>query len=141
MSAYIPVTLQLRVRDRFGDCCAYCRTAERLTVVTFEFEHIAARASGGPTTYENLCLACPMCNRFKSDSASAVDPLTDSEVPLFHPHHQIWTDHFSWSNDGTEVIGLTPEGRATIVALKMNRAAVVRVRRMWVELGEHPPQE
>jgi len=81
-----------------------------------------------------------MCNRFKSDSASHIDPVTAAVVPLFHPQQQAWTDHFVWSEDGSEIIGRTPEGGATISALKMNRAAVIRVRRMWVELGEHPPK-
>lgn len=40
MSAYIPVELQQKVRTHFRNCCAYCRTAEALTVVIFEFEHI-----------------------------------------------------------------------------------------------------
>ncbi|MEL6778294.1 MAG: HNH endonuclease, partial [Cyanobacteria bacterium J06597_16] len=30
--------------------------------------------------------------------------------------------------------------RATCAALRMNRPQLVRVRRMWVILGEHPPQ-
>ncbi|MDJ1180841.1 hypothetical protein PJF56_18430 [Roseofilum sp. BLCC_M91] len=31
MSAYIPVELRQQIRDRFGNCCAYCHTAEFLT--------------------------------------------------------------------------------------------------------------
>jgi hypothetical protein len=31
MSAYIPVDLQRKIRDRFADCCAYCLTTESLT--------------------------------------------------------------------------------------------------------------
>jgi hypothetical protein len=41
----------------FGDCCAYCRTAEHLTVVTFEYEHIVPRSAGGQTELENLCIS------------------------------------------------------------------------------------
>ena len=67
MSAYVPVDLQREVRAQFADCCAYCRTAEALTVVTFEYEPIVPQVSGGETVLENLCLACPTCNRFKSD--------------------------------------------------------------------------
>lgn len=139
MSAYIPVEVQRQVRERFGDCCAYCRTAEFLTATTFEFEHIIPRGAGGETTAENICLSCPMCNRYKSDNQSAPDPVTHADVALFQPLQQSWTDHFAWSEDGTEVVGLTPVGRATAAALKMNRPAVVRVRKMWVAMGEHPP--
>jgi hypothetical protein len=140
MSAYISTELQRSVRNRFSDCCAYCRTAEKLTATVFEFEHIVPRSAGGETTLENLCLACPMCNRYKSDSSSAIDPLTKVVVPLFHPHQDRWADHFAWSDDSTEVVALTANGRATIAALKMNRAAMIRVRRMWVALAEHPPE-
>ncbi|MBG1270884.1 HNH endonuclease [Nostoc sp. WHI] len=140
MSAYIPVKLQRQVRDRFSNCCAYCRTAETLTVTTFEFEHIMPRSAGGETVLENLCLSCPSCNRYKAQSQTATDPLTEEIVSLFHPYFQIWIDHFGWSEDGTEIIGLTPIGRGTIAALKMNRPQVTRVRQMWVKMGEHPPK-
>jgi len=139
MSAYIPVAFQRRVRERFGNCCAYCQTAEVLTATTFEFEHIRPRSVGGETTFDNLCLSCPMCNRFKSDFSSAADPLTQRVVPLFHPQQQSWREHFAWCADGTEIGGLSSIGRATLAALQMNRAAMIRVRRMWVEMEEHPP--
>lgn len=140
MSAYVPAALKRHVRERFANRCAYFRTAEDLTATQFEIEHIDPRAAGGETAFANLCLACPMCNRFKSDSSSAVDPVTAISVPLFHPQLQVWREHFEWSNDATEIIGLSPVGRATIVALRMNRPAMIRVRRMWVAMGEHPPQ-
>jgi hypothetical protein len=140
MSAYIPAALKRSVRDHFGQCCAYCRTGERLTATHFEIEHIQPRAAGGETTFENLCLSCPMCNRFKSDSSLAIDPVTNASVPLFHPQLQHWAEHFAWSKDGTEITGLSPNGRATVAALRMNRSAMIRVRQMWVLLAEHPPR-
>lgn len=139
MTAYVPLALQRLVRERFRDCCAYCRTAERLTAASFEFEHILPLSAGGATEYENLCLSCPMCNRYKSSREAGTDPDTQTEVPLFHPHRQRWDDHFSWMSAGAEVLGLTPIGRATSLALKMNRPAIVRVRRLWIAMGEHPP--
>ncbi|NMG20737.1 HNH endonuclease [Brasilonema bromeliae] len=139
MSVYIPVELQRRIRNHFADCCAYCRTAESLTVSTFEFEHIIPRSAEGETIFENLCLSCPSCNRYKASRQTAIDTITQQEVPLFHPQQQLWTEHFTWSEDGTEIIGLTPVGRATILALKMNRPQLTRVRKMWVKMEEHPP--
>lgn len=139
MSVYISVELQKRIRNHFADCCAYCHTAESLTVTTFEFEHIIPRSSTGETIFENLCLSCPSCNRYKASRQTALDPITQQEVALFHPHLQLWGDHFVWSEDGTEIIGLTPVGRATISALKMNRSQLTRVRGMWVKMREHPP--
>jgi len=139
VSVYIPAQLQRRVRDHFADCCAYCRTAEQLTAAIFEFEHIVPRAADGETVFENLCLACPTCNRFKADHTAATDQATQRSVPLFHPQRERWEDHFAWNEGATALVGLTPTGRATIAALRMNRPQLVRVRRMWVALGEHPP--
>lgn len=139
MSVYVPVELRKRVRDHFAECCAYCRTAERLTAAIFEFEHILPRATGGETVFENICFACPTCNRYKSDRTAAIDPETNEEVRLFHPHQDAWSDHFSWNEATTELISQTSIGRATIAALKMNRPQLIRVRRMWAEMGEHPP--
>jgi hypothetical protein len=137
-SIYIGVQLQKRVRERFANCCAYCRTAENLTVSIFEFEHIVPRSAGGKTVFENLCLSCPTCNRFKADRQMVPDSATGEDVPLFHPQRDKWTDHFAWNESATEIMGLTPSGRATIAALKMNRPQLVRVRCMWVAMGEHP---
>ena len=139
MSAYILVEIQRRIRSQFANCCAYCRTAEALTVTTFEFEHIVPRSGGGETTFENLCLACPSCNRFKTVRQTGFDAVTQQDITLFHPQRQIWADHFAWDEDKTQLIGLTPVGRVTIAILKMNRPQLVRVRQMWIKMGEHPP--
>lgn len=139
MSAYVSVELQRQIRDRFANCCAYCRTAEALNVSTFEFEHIQPLSAGGQTVFANLCLSCPTCNRFKATRQTVTDPETKERVALFHPQQQKWAEHFAWNEDATELVGLTPIGRATIAALKMNRPALVRVRKLWVKMGEHPP--
>ncbi len=139
MSVYISVELQHQIRSRFANCCAYCRTAESLTVTTFEFEHIVPLSKGGRTIFENLCLSCPSCNRYKATRQIATDPITQEEVGLFHPQKQVWSSHFEWNGEAIEIIGLSPTGRATVVVLKMNRPQLLRVRRMWVKMGEHPP--
>ena len=140
MSAYISVELQRQIRDKFSNCCAYCLTAEFLTATTFEFEHIIPRSNGGETVFENLCLACPSCNRFKAVRKNTIDPVTEISTPFFNPQLQIWNEHFIWNDDASEIVGLTDIGRVTIEALKMNRVQLVRVRKMWVKLGEHPPK-
>ena len=67
MSDYVPIALRKRVHSHFLESCGYCKTQEYLTVVTFEVEHIVPRSLGGATEFDNLCLACPSCNRFKSN--------------------------------------------------------------------------
>ncbi|MBD2494583.1 HNH endonuclease [Nostoc sp. FACHB-280] len=140
MSVYIRVELQRQIRECFGECCAYCRTAEFLTAMTFEFEHIRPLSVGGETVFKNLCFACPSCNRYKADRQSAIDPQSGETVALFHPQEQVWQEHFAWDESRTQMNGLTAIGRATIEALQMNRKALVRARAMWVKLGEHPPE-
>jgi len=139
LSGYVPVELRRQIREHFGGCCAYCRSAEDLTVSIFEIEHIEPRSFGGPTNFENLCFACPTCNRYKSDRLLGHDPQSGDEVKLFHPQSDRWEDHFRWNTDFTEIAAMTATGHATIESLRMNRPQLVRVRRMWVEMGEHPP--
>lgn len=139
MSVYVAVELQRRIRACFADCCAYCRSAEALTVTTFEFEHIVPRSAGGATMFENLCLACPSCNRYKTVRQNGFDLVTQQDVALFHPHLHSWNEHFAWNEDATEIMGLTSVGRVTIAVLRMNRPQLVRVRQMWVKMKEHPP--
>jgi hypothetical protein len=140
MSIYVPAALRRRIRAQFADGCAYCLTAEALIAATFEIEHIVPRSTGGETVFDNLCLACPTCNRYKASRQTAIAPLLGRTVPLFHPQHQRWEEHVVWNADATLILDHTPIGQATIEALRMNRPALIRFRRLWVRMGEHPPQ-
>lgn len=137
--AYISESLRQEVTDRARGRCEYCQT-QQVIVVSMEIDHIVPESVGGETTLDNLCLACVGCNGFKLDFQSGIDPETEQEVRLFNPRNQEWHNHFQWSDDGLEVIGLSATGRATIARLRMNRDAVVNSRRRWVEAGWHPPQ-
>jgi HNH endonuclease len=139
VSAYVAVELQRQIRAYFDNRYAYCRSAEALTVSIFEFEHIIPRSAGGKTEFENLCLACPSCNRYKAFRQTGFDLIERQDVVLFHPHLQSWTEHFAWNEDATEILGLTSVGRVKIAVLRMNRPQLVRVRKMWVKMKEHPP--
>ena len=70
----------------------------------------------------------PAVHNFKGTQTDALDPETGQRVPLFDPRRQRWSEHFAWSEDGTRVLGQTPCGRATVLALQLNHLiAVVRV--------------
>jgi hypothetical protein len=140
VSEYLPTELRRQIRDHFRGCCAYCRSAEELTVAIFEVEHVIPRSAGGSSVFSNLCLACPTCNRYKGSRTTARDPRTGDTAPLFQPHRDTWNTHFAWNEDATEITGLTPIGRVTVEALRMNRRQLVRVRRMWTAMGVHPPE-
>ncbi len=98
-------------------------------------EHIIPLAAGGNSDEENLWLACPLCNGFKGSQTHHPDPETGEAAPLFNPRRQNWRDHFQWSAGGVEIQGMTPTGRATVVALKLNNENLTRARRRWVLVG------
>lgn len=137
----IPQSLREFVRQRAGQRCEYCQTSEQISGLEHEIDHIIPRASQGTTTAENLCLACSSCNGYKQAKTHETDPESGNVVPLFHPRQQRWREHFVWSADGTQIIGLTPSGRATIQALNLNHPLIVSARRRWTAAGWHPPKE
>jgi hypothetical protein len=102
---------------------------------------IRPEAAGGLTREDNLCLACHACNEFKGAQTHARDPQTGRRVRLFNPRTQRWPEHFAWSQDGTRIMGLTPCGRATVVALQLNHEEIVHARRLWASVDWWPPEE
>lgn len=131
--------LRRMVKERAHFCCEYCISQESYSPDPFSGEHIIPLDSGGESTEDNLALACQGCNNLKHIKTSAIDPVTLQEVPLFHPRRSVWHEHFAWNDDFTELIGLTPTGRATIVELRLNRENVVNLRRVLINVGKHPP--
>jgi hypothetical protein len=63
------------VRNRAGNRCEYCLLPEAF-LVPHEPDHVIASQHGGPTSSENLALACFDCNRRKGPNISSVDPWT-----------------------------------------------------------------
>lgn len=138
----IPTDIDQRVRRAALQRCGYCLSPQHLVMARLEVEHIIPLAKGGTDDEINLWLACPICNRHKADKVTAIDPETDTVVPLFNPRTQNWADHFGWSSDGLRVIGLTSIGRATVIALQLSEDPdALLVRSYWVLAGWHPPQE
>ena len=134
MSETTPAQLAKLVRDRAGDVCEYCRLPQISQEAVFHINHIWPRVAYGSTSADNLALACVTCSLKKAARTHAHDPLTKELVPLFHPRQNRWTDHFCWSR-GCRILGLTPTGRATALALGMNRPAVIAIRKALTKLG------
>lgn len=141
MATYIPAGVRQEVRNRARQRCEYCQSPEWLTGLPHAIDHIIPRQLDGANSADNLCLACSGCNGHKHASVEAVDPETNETVPLYHPRQQGWLDHFAWSADGQQIIGLTAVGRATVNALQLNRLLSVNARRLWVAAGWHPPKD
>jgi hypothetical protein len=137
------VTVQQRilVAQRAAGCCEYCFSQARFSPDPFSVEHIVPRAQGGTDELENLALACQGCNNRKYIHTSARDPVTGEVVPLYHPRNHRWYEHFTWSEDYSLLLGLTPLGRATVVRLHLNREGVVNLRLVLRTVHEHPPTE
>lgn len=102
-------------------------------------DHIHPKALGGADRSDNLCAACYRCNEYKGANAHDSDPATGELVPLFNPRTQVWPEHFAWANGGTHIVGLTPTGRATVLALRLNNEYVVEARVLWIARRWHPP--
>ncbi|HEY9849629.1 MAG TPA: HNH endonuclease signature motif containing protein [Leptolyngbyaceae cyanobacterium] len=139
MSTYVPESLRNQISQTDRARCCYCLTSEANSGIPMTYDHVKSISKGGETTFENVCLACRSCNEFKSDATEAVDPVTGETLPLFNPRRQTWSEHFTWSADGTIIEGLTAIGRATIVRLRMNNLVILAARRRWTVCGWHPP--
>jgi HNH endonuclease len=136
---YIADTLRRKVLEDAQHRCGYCLTSQHITAMPMHIEHLIPLAAGGTSDEENLWVACPLCNGAKGTRTHYPDPETGEEVPLFNPRRQVWREHFRWSESSMEIIGLTPCGRATVIALKLNNEYLTRARRRWVLAGWHPP--
>lgn len=136
---YISAEERDQIERRAEYRCEYCQCWAAYSAQSFVLEHIIPVAKGGKTILDNLCLACGGCNGHKYTKTEAVDPVSKIIVPLFHPRTNHWTEHFCWSDDYLYLIGLTPIGRATVIALQMNRAGVINVRTLLLAVGKHPP--
>lgn len=139
--AYIRAAVVRRIRKQARNRCGFCLSPQSLVMARLQVEHLIPLAKGGSNDEENLWLACPLCNSHKSDKVQEKDPETNTIVALFNPRTQDWYEHFEWSKDGVHIIGKTPIGRATIIALKLNDDAdAIIVRTHWVQAGWHPPK-
>ncbi|MDM9385435.1 HNH endonuclease signature motif containing protein [Chlorogloeopsis sp. ULAP01] len=140
-SSQISEEVRTRIRTQAKNQCGYCCSLQKYVLGILEIDHIIPKAVGGTDDEENLWLACRLCNAFKGIQTHGQDPVTNRKIKLFNPRQQKWSRHFSWSEDGAYIVGITACGRATVVALQLNNAYAVTVRQAWVSAGWHPPQE
>jgi hypothetical protein len=119
--------------------CEFCRFPAAYTNAPFHCEHVRPRDAGGETVFSNLAWVCPWCNAHKYSKTDGRDPQTGRRVALFNPRRQRWARHFAWSDNLLLIVGRTAIGRATVQELNLNRQEVVRLRRLLLAAGEHPP--
>ena len=136
---HISARLRQRVIQRAHDRCEYCGISQAAQEAAFHIDHIIPQTAAGKTILENLALACVSCSLRKGARLRAADPKTGTEVRLFNPRADAWRLHFRWN--GIELVGISPIGHATIVALSLNRARTQRIRAQEIFHGRHPPPD
>lgn len=137
----ISAKLRLKVTQRANDLCEYCKSPKAYSPSPFDTEHITPLSLGGSSTLDNLAYSCNGCNGHKYNKTKSLDPIAEILVPLYNPRVGNWADHFAWDEDGLMIIGITPSGRATVEALKLNRPALLNLRKLLQIVGEHPPAD
>jgi hypothetical protein len=79
------------------------------------------------------------CNDRKYTAVEGIDPVSGETVKLFNPCRDRWDDHFIWAANNSQIVGRSSAGRATVAKLKLNRPELVKLRRILLIAGEHPP--
>jgi HNH endonuclease len=133
----VPEELSRAVRARAGARYQYCLMHESLQGASFHIERVIPQCKGGRSDLENLALACPGCNLHKASRITAIDLATGEDVRLFHPIHQLWSEHFRFK--GYQIEGLTAVGRATVDTLNLNHSRRQRIREVEGAFGLYPP--
>ena len=64
--SYIPAHLRQLVSARANHRCEYFGLSQHGQASTFHIDHIVPLAVGGPTTSDNLALACVSCSLYKA---------------------------------------------------------------------------
>lgn len=138
---YISKELDKEIRSEAKNRCGFCLGEQKYILAWLEIEHILPKAKGGKTIKENLWLACRFCNTFKTSQTHRRDPKTKERVAIFNPRTQNWTEHFKFNRNKAEIMGKTPCGRATVIALQINNELAVDTRKNWVSVGWYPPTD
>lgn len=125
---YVPTARRREVIKRAGNRCEYCLLPAEIAFYPHEVDHVIAEKHGGTTESDNLAFSCWRCNRHKGTDLTSFDPESGQLSPLFNPRTQTWTEHFAY--DGETIVGLTREGRTTVILLQLNSEARLIERRL-----------
>jgi hypothetical protein len=126
------------VESRAGRRCEYCRAPQPVTGIRYHLEHVFPESLGGTDEIDNLALACPTCNFYKSNHLLGIDEEGLAGRPLFNPRKDRWQEHFEFDGATLRLKGKTLEARGTINRLRMNQTVQIEARRLWVELEIYP---
>ena len=102
-----------------------------------QIDHIIALKHLGPSTPDNLALACFFCNSYKGPNLAGYDFSSRRITRLYHPRKDRWKQHFSW--EGPILKDLRRIGRVTITVLQINRPEILDLRDALIREGVFPP--
>ena len=134
----ITEALRDEVARRAHHRCEYCVIHEDDIAFRLHIDHIVSRKHGGLSDIENLAYACVLCNRRKGSDVTSIYGALGEIVRLFHPRHDLWTDHFQL--DGNLIRGRSDVGRATAGLLKFNAPERIAERSLLQSLDSYPTQ-
>ncbi len=136
MGSYVGEELRRLVSARAEGLCEYCLIHSDDTFFGCEVDHIVSLKHGGPTTEDNLALACLFCNRRKGTDIASILPGSDLLIPLFNPRKDHWPEHFRLED--AIIHPLTPIGEATVNILHFNVPERILERRVLIASGRYP---
>ena len=147
--------VRLAVRGRARGVCEYCLLP---TGGQFQIDHIippgrwadyvSGRLRGvrpvpgraGPDHLDNFAWCCPFCNQHKQQQVART--VGRRTVRLFDPRHDRWHEHFVFAHHYLFIVGVTPVGQATEVALGFNDSRLegpLGARHDAAMVGRYPP--
>jgi hypothetical protein len=136
MASRIPARLRRAVECRAEFVCEYCLIHADNVYVGCQVDHVVSEKHGGPTTLDNLALACSFCNRQKGSDIGSIDKATGQFIRLFNPRADLWSEHFRLV--GVRIAWKTPVGEATVRLLKLNSPMRIEEREILKRHGKYP---
>ncbi len=130
---------KVQVLKRAFGLCEYCKSPSNISSQSFVIEHIIPKSKGGVSQLENYAFSCQGCNNHKYNKTISFDAVSKMTVDLFNPRIDNWQEHFCWSDDLQEIIGISATGRVTVENLKLNRFELLNLRQLLLSVGKHPP--
>jgi hypothetical protein len=135
---YVNVELRQLVQTRAEQLCEYCLIAEEDTCLGCEVDHVISEKHGGPTSEQNLAMACVFCNQAKGSDVGSIFWDTGTFVRFFNPRVDRWSEHFHLK--GYRIETLTEIGAVTARILQFNTIERLLERQALALANRYPSE-
>lgn len=132
--AYLSKKLREAVIKRANSCCEYCLIPQYASFFRYQVEHIISKKHRGSDGFDNLALACPMCNRHKGSDLGTNVGEPPVLVRFYNPRLDTWNDHFTLDDLG-KISSKSNIGESTIRILQMNQQQAIEQREKLIKAG------